>query len=289
MRYGFFIIWYLPVAFSLRSQRELENEIDQRKKVENELRDSEEQVQAIIKNAPHPVIVFDNKGLIKKWNPAAENMFSWREDEVTEQPNSSILFLENAEGIELTNKKTLMNKHALSEAGMIIIEKVARKDGVFIEIEITMSPVKNKKDEWSIAFLRDITIRRKAEQALKESEERYRLLTSEVYDYSIIMLSPEGKISSWNEGAQRIKGYTELEIVGKHFSIFYSNEVKESNTPEQELLIAGKDGRFESEGCRVKKDSVLFWANMGITTLKRDGEIIGFSKITRDISERKKA
>jgi len=285
----FYIIRYLPVAFSLRSQMALENEIDQRKKIENELRDSEEQVLAIIKNAPDAVIVFDNIGLIKKWNPAAENMFGWKEDEVTEQPISSILLLQNAKELLLADRqKKILEKDPLKNAGKVIIEKVVKKDGAIIEIEITLSPVKIKKDDWYIAFLRDITVRRKAEEALKESEERYRLLTSEVYDYSIIMLSPEGNISSWNEGAQRIKGYTESEIIGKHFSIFYPNEVKESNIPQQELLIAGAEGRFENEGWRVKKDGSLFWANMVITALKRNGAIIGFSKITRDISERKK-
>jgi len=285
----FYIIRYLPVAFSLRSQKALENEIDQRKKAENELRDSEEQVQFIIKNAPDPVIVFDNNGLIKKWNPAAENMFGWKEDEVTEQPIRSILLLQNAEDLLLADREKFLNKDSLKDAGKVIIEKVVKKDGAIVEIEITLSPVKIKNDNWYIVFLRDITVRRKAEEALKESEERYRLLTSEVYDYSIIMLSPEGNISSWNEGAQRIKGYTEGEIIGKHFSIFYPNEARESNFPQQELLIAVKHKRFENEGWRLKKDGTLFWANTVLTALKRNGDIIGFSRITRDISERKKA
>ena len=285
----FYIIRYLPVAFSLRSQKELENEINQRKKVENELRDSEEQVQAIIKNAPDPVIVFDNNGLIKKWNPAAGNMFGWEEKEVIEEPVGSILVLENSESLMVSLKEILLNNQSLKKDMKVIKRQVARKDGEIIDIEITFSPVKIKEDEWYIAFLRDSTVRNRGENALKESEERYRLLTSEVYDYSIIMLSPEGFISSWNEGAQRIKGYTEDEIIGKHFSIFYPNEVKESNFPEQELLIARKEGRFENEGWRVKKDGTFFWANMVMTTVKKNGEVIGFSKITKDISERKKA
>ncbi len=285
----FYIIRYLPIAFSLRSQNELENEIDQRKKVENELRDSEKQVQAILKNAPDPVIVFNDKGLIKKWNPAAESMFGFAEDEVAEQSISSILLLENAKGVEISGRETLLSRDFLNEAGKVIIEKVARRDGEIIEIEINVSPVKIKNEEWYIAFLRDITVKRKAEESLRASEERYRLLISEVYDYSIIMLSPEGYISSWNEGAQRIKGYAGHEVIGKHFSIFYPNENKEINFPQEELLIAGKEGRFENEGWRLRKDGALFWANVVITALKKDGEIIGFSKITRDISERKEA
>lgn len=284
----FFIIRYLPVAFSLRSQKELENEIDQRKRAENELRTSEEQVKAIITNAPDPVIVIDKVGLIKKWNPAAENMFGWKENEVVGQLISSILFLENAEGLVLKGRETLF-KDSLNYGANVIVEKVARRDKEIIEIEITTSPVKINGTEWYIAFLRDVTIRRQAEEALKESEERYRLLTSEVYDYSIIMLSPEGNIISWNEGAQRIKGYTESEIIGKHFSTFYPKDAVENNLPQQGILIAGKEGRFENEGWRVKKDGSLFWANMIMTALRRDGKIIGFSKITRDISERKKA
>ncbi len=285
----FYVIRYLPVAFSLRSPKELENEINQRKKVENKLRESEEQVQAIIKNAPDPVIVFDNNGLIKKWNPAAENMFGWEEKEAIEESVGSILLLEDTESLLNTLKEILLKNQTIKEDIKVIKRKVARKDGEIIDIEITFSPVKIKKDDWYIAFLRDSTVRNRAENALKESEERYRLLTTEVYDYSIIMLSPEGFISSWNEGAQRIKGYKEHEIIGKHFSIFYPNEVKEGGFPQQELLIARKEGRIENEGWRVKKDGTLFWANIVMTALKRDGEVIGFSKITRDISERKKA
>lgn len=285
----FFIIRYLPLAFSMRSQNELEKEIDQRKKVEDDLRNSEEQVQAIITNAPDPVVVIDQEGLIKKWNPAAEKMFGWRENEVTGQTIDKLLLSTNAAGVDILKKKSLFKRHSLQQTGIAIIEKVARRDNEVIDIEITVSPVKIKENEWYIAFLRDITARRKSEEALKESEERYRLLTTEVYDYSIIMLTPEGNISSWNEGAQRIKGYTGHEIIGKHFSVFYPGNVRESNFPQQELFMAGKEGRFENEGWMIKKDGTLFWANTVMTALKRNGGIIGFSKITRDISERKKA
>jgi PAS domain S-box-containing protein len=126
-----------------------------------------------------------------------------------------------------------------------------------------------------------------ANKRLTESEERYRLLTSEVRDYAIILLTPQGNVNSWNLGAERINGYNEKEILGKHFSVFYTKEDLSTNFPEYELSVAKKEGRFENEGWRVKKNGSLYWANVIITALKKDGELLGYSKITRDLTQKK--
>jgi PAS domain S-box-containing protein len=124
---------------------------------------------------------------------------------------------------------------------------------------------------------------------LYESEHRFRLLVESVLDYGIFLLDPQGRISSWNRGAERIKGYSEADVLGKHFSLFYTPEDVERRYPEYELTVAAREGRYEDEGWRVRKDGSRFWANVVITALHgADGELVGFAKVTRDLTERKR-
>src|SRR6202795_286025 len=123
--------------------------------------------------------------------------------------------------------------------------------------------------------------------ALRRTEERFRLLVDAVQDYAIFMLDVQGHVSSWNTGAQRIKGYAVSEIIGKHFSVFYPEEDLRADKPARELEIAAKEGRFEDEGWRLRKDGSRFWANVIITAIRDDtGTLIGFGKVTRDFTER---
>ncbi|HSU89329.1 MAG TPA: PAS domain S-box protein, partial [Terriglobia bacterium] len=118
----------------------------------------------------------------------------------------------------------------------------------------------------------------------------YRLLVQEVKDYAIFMLDPKGKVLSWNAGAQRLKGYTPEEIIGKHFSIFYPKADVLNKKPQRELEIASIEGRVEDEGWRLRKDGTRFWANVVLTALHDDkGKLRGFAKITRDMTERRRA
>jgi len=122
------------------------------------------------------------------------------------------------------------------------------------------------------------------------SEESFRMLVESVKDYAIVMLDPTGHVVSWNAGAERFKGYRAEEIIGKHFSCFYPADAIQRGVPEQELKVAAKDGRFEDEGWRVRKDGKQFWANVVISALRdKDGTLRGYSKVTRDLSERKQA
>jgi PAS domain S-box-containing protein len=123
---------------------------------------------------------------------------------------------------------------------------------------------------------------------LLDRDESFRQLVESVQDYAIFLMSPTGHVMTWNLGAERIKGYKADEIVGQHFSRFYTQEPRESGWPERELEIAGKEGRFSDEGWRVKKDGTLLWASVTITALYGStGELRGFSKVTRDLSERR--
>jgi PAS domain S-box-containing protein len=130
--------------------------------------------------------------------------------------------------------------------------------------------------------------RKHAETRLRQSDELFRLLVESVRDYAIFLLDPDGNVATWNAGAERIKGYTAEEIIGQHFSQFYPTEARESRWPELELEIAAKEGRFVDEGLRVRRDGTKFWANVVITALRDDhGELRGFSKVTRDLTERR--
>jgi PAS domain S-box-containing protein len=128
----------------------------------------------------------------------------------------------------------------------------------------------------------------RAAQELREDSESFRLLVESVRDYAIFMLDPGGHIATWNEGARRIKGYTSAEILDQHFSIFYTPEDVSSGHPAQELVEAQRDGRYEEEGWRVRKDGSRFWANVLITPLRdASGELRGFAKVTRDMTDRR--
>jgi len=125
-------------------------------------------------------------------------------------------------------------------------------------------------------------------ESLRESERVYRLLVESVADYAIFLLDPEGFVQTWNRGAKRLKGYSEEEIVGEHFSTFYTEKDKARRYPQYELTVAAAKGRFEDEGWRLRKDGSLFWANVVITALREEGELVGFAKVTRDLTERKR-
>jgi PAS domain S-box-containing protein len=137
---------------------------------------------------------------------------------------------------------------------------------------------------------RDRTEQRRETEALRESEARFRLLVESVRDYAIFLLDPQGYVATWNAGAERIKGYDASEIVGRHFSAFYPEAKIADGFPQYELEVAARDGRFEDEGWRIRKDGSRFWANVVITALHNPaGELVGFAKVTRDLTERRAA
>jgi PAS domain S-box-containing protein len=158
-------------------------------------------------------------------------------------------------------------------------------------VRATLAPVRDSGGRPLYLFLQvqDVTAERDAMEELRKSEERFRLLVEAVEDYAIFMLDPTGHIVSWNSGAQRSELYTADDIIGQHFRVFYPPEVQARKHPEHELELALRDGHYEEEGWRIRKDGSRFWANVLITAVFNDaGEHIGFAKVTRDTSERKR-
>ncbi|MFL6574939.1 MAG: MASE1 domain-containing protein, partial [Burkholderiales bacterium] len=154
-------------------------------------------------------------------------------------------------------------------------------------LELRVSERTRELEQANLKLQEDIAERARAERLLADSERRFRLMVESVVDYAIFMLDAEGRVASWNAGAQRISGYELHEIVGRHFSRFYPREDLERNKPQWELEVAAAESRFEEEGWRVRKDGSSYWANVIITAVRDDtGRLLGYAKVVRDLTER---
>jgi diguanylate cyclase (GGDEF)-like protein/PAS domain S-box-containing protein len=233
------------------------------------------------------VIAIDLEGKVVYWNRAAEELYGWSAEETIGRPSVEVTasedLWERADEImsELRAMKSWVGEYQLRH-----------KDGTLFPALINITPVHDEQANLvgMISISTDITERKEAEEALKESEERFRLLVEGIKDYAIFMLDAEGHITTWNEGARRIKGYEAQEIIGEHFSIFYPEEDAKRGRPSEELRVAAEESHYEEEGLRVSKDGSMFWASVLITTVRdEEGNLRGFSKVVRNISERKRA
>ena len=225
----------------------------------------------------YAVYMLDPTGHIITWNIGAQGQKGYTEAEILGKHFSILFTAEDREsGKPEEELKTALSHGRYEEEGWRI-----RKDGRKFWTNVILTPVYSKKNE-HIGFAkitRDLTEKRR-------SDELYQLLVSQVKEYALFMMDNSGNILTWNEGAERIKGYTAPEIIGKHFSAFYTMEDKSAHKPERELEIAKATGKYEEEGWRVRKDGTLFWANIVITPIYKD-ELIGFAKVTRDLTKRK--
>ena len=166
-----------------------------------------------------------------------------------------------------------------------------RHDGARLPVELSLTSLRREGQvAGRVVAVRDISGRKQAEAALRASEERFRLLVEGVQDYAIYLLDPEGRIATWNTGAERIKGYAAAEVLGRPFSRFFPPDEQARGTPARLLERAVREGHFVGEGWRVRKDGSQFWASVVITALRAaDGQLRGFAKVTRDITERRAA
>jgi PAS domain S-box-containing protein len=261
-------------------------DVTERRGMEEALRKSEKRYRELIEAQGEGVATLDSDLCFTFANPAAERIFGvW---------SGKLVGRKLAEFLSEKDKPILQKQSELRKAGeksTYEIEIVAG-NGERRQVAVTGMPQfdGDGKFSGSFAVYRDVTERRKAEGALRQSEERIRMLVSSVTDYSIVMLDAEGRIASWNSGAEKIKGYAAHEIIGKHFSVSYPPEDLERGKPGQELKVAETEGRLETEGWRLRKDGARFWASVSISAVRdSSGGLRGFSEVTRDITERKRA
>jgi PAS domain S-box-containing protein len=237
---------------------------------------AEQRFRSLLEAAPDAMIISSEDGRISLVNSQVEVLFGFKRDELI---GKSILAL-----------VPRWTGQSISAPGAARELWGRRKNGIEFPIEISLSPLQAEEGLLLISAIRDITERKKADHALRESEARFRLLVESVTDYAIFMLDAQGHVVSWNAGAQRLKGYRAEEIIGKHLSRFYIAENGQPITAEQMLKTAAAEGRAENEGWRVRKDGSRFWANVVLTAMKDEhGRLQGFVKVTRDSTERKRA
>jgi len=242
----------------------------------------------LLESAPDAMVIVDGSGRIVFVNSQAERMFGYLAGELI-GTSIEILAPEAVRQAHVRHRSEFSSSPRAREMGSGLELKGRRKDGTTFPVEISLSPLHEPDSQFVAAAVRDTTERKRIQEALRLSEERFRRLTAEVRDYAIFMLDPQGRVRTWNEGAAQIKGYTPEEIIGQHFSRFYLAEDVERGKPEEELATAARDGRIEDEGWRVRKDGSRFWANVVITALHDDrGNVLGFTKVTRDITEQKR-
>ncbi len=233
----------------------------------------------------YAIYMLDPEGIVSSWNPGAARFKGYTAAEIIGQHFSRFYAPEDqAANLPGQALQISAREGRYENEGWRI-----RKDGTRFWAHVIIDPIRDPSGNL-IGFAkitRDLTERKAAEEELLQSQDQFRRLVDGVSDYAIFMLDPRGHVTTWNSGAQRIKGYLPSEIIGKHFSVFYGSEDRRAGVPQVGLDIAAREGRFEKEGWRVRKDGTRFRANVVIDAIHGDaGKLIGFAKVTRDITER---
>lgn len=232
----------------------------------------------------YAIYMLNPDGTIASWNPGARRFKGYEEAEILGQ-HFSRFYTENDRdaGLPQRTLDTAASEGRFEGEGWRV-----RKDGTHFWCHVVVDPILSPNGDLLgfAKITRDLTERKLAEESLKQSEQQFRLLVQSVTDYAIYMLDPTGIVSNWNIGAQRIKGYLPDEIIGQHYSVFFTEEDKQNGMPQRGLETALREDRFESKGWRVRKDGSRFWANVVVDPIRSDtGTLIGFAKVTRDITE----
>ena len=255
---------------------------------EKNLHLSEERFRLLVESVrDYAIFMLDPHGHVLTWNAGAERFKGYRADEIIGQHFSRFYPPETlARGLPDHELREAQRIGSFEDEGWRV-----RKDGSLFWANVVITPMW-APDGQLLGYAkvtRDLTQRRHHEEALRQSEERFRLLVEGVADYAIFMLDVNGKVATWNVGAQRIKGYAAPEIIGQHFSIFYPQDARDSGWPDHELQVAAEQGRFVDEGWRLRQDGTMLWANVTITALRDEaGRLMGFAKLTRDLTQAKR-
>ena len=256
--------------------------------VATELRDSDQAFRLIVENVQdYAIFMLDVAGRVKSWNVGAQRIKGYSAEEIMGQHFSRFYVPEDVQARKPEHELQVAAAEGRCEdEGWRV-----RQDGSRFWANVVITALRSA-DGALLGFAkvtRDLTGRHRAEQALRETEERLRLLVDGGKEYALLMLDPAGRVVSWNAGAERIEGYSVQEILGQHISRFYPPQDVQAGKAERGLQVAAAEGRWEDEGWRVRKDGSRFWANVVITALRStDGALLGFAKLTRDLTERRR-
>jgi PAS domain S-box-containing protein len=262
-------------------------DITQRRQAERRLVERERRFRILVEGViDYAIFLLDPSGVVTSWNAGAQRIKGYTAEEIVGHHFSRFYTSEDrVAGLPAKVLEIAAREGRYESEGWRV-----RKDGTRFWAAVVVDAIRDEKGQ-IVGFAkitRDATEKREAQEALRQSERQFRLLVGGVTDYAIFMLDPNGIVSSWNAGAEKIKGYKSTEIIGRHFSKFYTEEDRAAGLPLHSLGIALSEGRFESEGQRVRKDGTVFWANVIIDPVRDEkGELIGYAKITRDITERR--
>jgi len=233
----------------------------------------------------YAIYMLDPDGVVITWNAGATRLTGYRADEVLHHHYRMFHTPgEREAGLPEEALRIALREGRVQKEGWRL-----RKDGTRLWAHVVIDPVRSPAGELLgfAKITRDLTEQRAAEEALSRTEQEFRLLVQGVSDYAIYMLDPNGRITNWNLGAERIKGYRPSEVIGEHFSKFYTEEDRARGEPARALSVAAAEGRFEKEGWRVRRDGTRFLANVVIDPIRDEaGTLLGFAKVTRDITER---
>ena len=236
----------------------------------------------------YAIFLLDATGHVVTWNAGAEAAKGYRAEEIVGRHFSSFYTPEDrAAGLPGRLLSIAAREGRVESLGWRV-----RKDGTRFWADVVITAVRTPDGalDGFVKVTRDLSEQRAAEEELRQSEERLRLLIASVRDYAIFLLDPEGRIQSWNPGAELIKGYRADEVVGRHIELFYTPQARAEGRPRRLLGIAASDGRVEDEGWRVRKDGTRFWADVVISRIiDEQGRLAGFTKVTRDLTDRRRA
>ncbi|MFP5276739.1 MAG: sigma 54-interacting transcriptional regulator [Acidobacteriota bacterium] len=239
--------------------------------------------------SPDAILITDGSGVVRDANPRTLEMFGYAPDELIGNP-IEMLVPQRFRGAHPRHRENYHAHPRARQMGAALNLFGLRKNGTEFPVDIMLKPVQTDSGAAVVSFIRDVSEQREAQENLRQNDLRLRNILESIGDYAIYLLDRDGHILTWNPGAQRIKGYTPDEILGLHFSRFFTSEDQASGHPADLLRRAALHGRVEEEGWRVRKDGSRFWANTVLTAIRDStGAVTGFSKVTRDVTERKQA
>ena len=246
-------------------------------------------IERLFEFSPDAILVSDGNDVMRAVNPRAEELFGYASEELIGQP-VEMLVPARFRGVHPRHRENYSAHPRTRQMGAALNLYGLRKDGTEIPVDIMLKPMETADGPAVVTFIRDATEQRAAQEAVRLNDARLRSIVESIGEYAIYLLDRDGYVLTWNPGAERIKGYKADEVLGLHFSRFFTHEDVEQGRPAELLRQAIAKDRVEEEGWRVRKDGSRFWANVVLTAIHDSaGAVTGFSKITRDVTEHKQA